>query len=268
MIDLGKKNVLGIGISAVDYEGAVAGIVAAAKAGSPYAVSALAVHGLMTGVLDRVHRFRLNKFDLLTPDGQPVRWALNWLYGCKLPNRVYGPDLMLKTCEAAAANNLPIFLFGATSNMLQELSAALEEKFPGLKIAGTQPSKFRTTTSEERDELVETIRQSGAKITFVGLGCPRQEVFGYEFRERLSMPLLAVGAAFAFHAGQLEQAPRFFQEQGLEWLFRLTREPKRLWRRYVYLNPLFAGMLIGQATGLYRPSIDSGQIPTEDVLYG
>lgn len=268
MIDLGKKNLLGIRMDAVDYDGAVARVVRAAKNQQPFAVSALAVHGLMTGVLDHEHRFRLNRFDMLTPDGQPVRWALNWLHGCSLPDRVYGPNLMLRVCEAAAKHGLPIYLFGSTEEMLDDLCRRLLERYPDLKIAGRMPSRFRKVTPEERAELVERIQESGARITFVGLGCPRQEVWTYELRERLSMPLLAVGAAFAFHAGQLDQAPSFLQDRGLEWLYRLTREPKRLWRRYVYLNPLYLGLLAGQASGLYRPSPQSGTEPGEDLLYG
>ncbi|MCA9152853.1 MAG: WecB/TagA/CpsF family glycosyltransferase [Planctomycetales bacterium] len=268
MIDLGKKNLLGIGMDAVDYDGAVARVVRAAELGEPYAVSALAVHGLMTGVLDKEHRYRLNRFDLLTPDGQPVRWALNWLHRCRLPDRVYGPNLMLRVCEAAANHGLPIYLFGGTPEMLKDLSKRLVERYPSLQIAGQQASRFRKVTPDERNELVDTIRASGAKITFVGLGCPRQEIWTYELRERLSMPLLAVGAAFAFHAGQLEQAPRYLQDRGLEWAYRLTREPKRLWRRYVYLNPLYLSLLAGQAVGLYRPQSAAGQEPQEELLYG
>jgi exopolysaccharide biosynthesis WecB/TagA/CpsF family protein len=267
MIDQGKQNVLGIGIDAVDYEGAVARIVNAARDRRPFAVSALAVHGLMTGVMDSEHRYRLNHFDMITPDGQPVRWAMNWLYGCRLPDRVYGPNLMLRTCEAASQNGLPIFLFGGTAEMLSALSARLRERFPGLQIAGARASKFRQLDEHEQDELISEIRDSGAAIAFVGLGCPRQEIFTFELRERLSMPLLAVGAAFAFHAGQLTQAPGFLQDRGLEWLFRLTREPRRLWRRYVFLNPLYVSLLIGQRLGIYRPH-GQGEPPRRELRFG
>lgn len=267
MIDLGKQNILGIGIDAVDYEGAVARIVTAAQERRPYAVSALAVHGIMTGVLDREHRFRLNQFDLITPDGQPVRWAMNWLYGCGLVDRVYGPNLMLSCCENAAQKELPIFLFGGTPEMLSALKQRLTTMFPNLVVAGTRASQFRQLNDQEQDALVEEIRASGAMITFVGLGCPRQEIFAFELRERLSMPLLAVGAAFAFHAGQLEQAPRFLQDRGLEWLFRLTREPMRLWRRYMLLNPLYVSLLIAQRLGLYRPDA-KGTPPQQQLRFG
>jgi N-acetylglucosaminyldiphosphoundecaprenol N-acetyl-beta-D-mannosaminyltransferase len=268
MVDHGRKNILGININAVDYDAAVERIAAAAHAGKPCAVSALAVHGLMTGAMDAEHRYRLNHLDMLTPDGQPVRWALRWLHGVKLADRVYGPTLMLKTCERAAAEGLPIFLFGGTRQLLDELTVNLRQKFPELKIEGTRASLFRTLTASERDEVVNDIRSSGAKITLVGLGCPRQEVWAFEFREALSMPLMAVGAAFNFHAGQLPQAPRFLQDRGLEWAFRLFKEPRRLWRRYVYLNPLYLLMIAAQSLGVRQFDPSSGRAPREPVLYG
>ncbi|MFV1966746.1 MAG: WecB/TagA/CpsF family glycosyltransferase, partial [Pirellulaceae bacterium] len=235
MIARGKHNILGVMIDAVDYEAAVERILAAAKTSSPLAVSALAVHGVMTSVWDRVHRYRLNQLDLIVPDGQPVRWALNVLHGARLQERVYGPTLMLKTCERAAAEDLPVFLFGGTQELLDSLSNRLCDRYPRLRIAGMLPSKFRRLAPGEKQGVVDTIRASGAKIAFVGLGCPRQEVWAFEFRDALSMPLLAVGAAFNFHAGLLAQAPPLMQRVGLEWLFRLIREPRRLWKRYVLL---------------------------------
>jgi exopolysaccharide biosynthesis WecB/TagA/CpsF family protein len=268
MIDLGKRSLLGINVNVIDYEGAVERISAAARRREPLAVSALAVHGLMTGVLDAEHRYRLNRFDLLAPDGQPVRWALNGLYRAGMGDRVYGPTLMLKVCERAAADDLPIFLFGGSAELLDALRRGLQTKFPRLHIAGMAPSKFRRLTPPERDELVKTIRGSEAAITFIGLGCPRQEVWAYEFRDALSMPLLAVGAAFNFHAGQLEQAPGFLQSRGLEWLFRLWKEPARLWRRYLYLNPLYVALVAMQATGLRSFDPNDARPPRQELLYG
>lgn len=268
MINDGKKNVLGVKIDAVDYDGAVDQITTAARERRPFAVSALAVHGLMTGALDAEHRFRLNQLDLITPDGQPVRWAMRLLHQAPLPDRVYGPTLMLKTCERAAQLGLPIFLFGGTQELLERLSGRLKQQFPKLQIAGVRASRFRQLNETERDELIAEIRDSGAQITFVGLGCPRQEVWVYEFREALSMPLLAVGAAFNFHAGLLAQAPRVLQDYGLEWAFRLLKEPKRLWRRYLYLNPLYLAMLATQALGIRRFDTANGRRPSGHMLYG
>jgi N-acetylglucosaminyldiphosphoundecaprenol N-acetyl-beta-D-mannosaminyltransferase len=267
MRQLGKKNVIGILIDAVDYEASVQFIVRAAHERRPAAVSALAVHGVMTGVLDPVQKFRLNHFDLLVPDGQPVRWVLNWLHRAELDDRVYGPTLTLKVCERAAAEGLPIYFYGSTAEVLAALKKSLQERFPGIRIAGSEPSKFRRLSSEEKAEIAGRIVGSGAVITFVGLGCPRQESFAYEFRDVLSMPVLAVGAAFPFIAGQLAQAPAWMQDRGLEWLFRLCAEPKRLWRRYLYLNPAYLFLVALQASRLSRFATD-GTLPVEEVLAG
>ncbi len=268
MIDLGRRSVVGINVNAIDYEAAVAKIIDAAKVRRSMSVTALAVHGVMTGVGDAQHKYRLNQFDLVCPDGQPVRWALNRLHGCGLTDRVYGPELTLRLCEAAALESVPVFLFGATDEMLDGFADRLCAKFPGLVVAGRRASRFRTLSPAERDELADQINASGAGICFVGLGCPRQEVFAYEMRDRVNMPLIAVGAAFAFHAGTLAQAPPWMQRNGLEWLFRLTREPKRLWKRYSTTNPAFATLAILQKLKLYSARTDNGVQPNDEVLFG
>jgi exopolysaccharide biosynthesis WecB/TagA/CpsF family protein len=268
MIDRGRQNLLGVGIDAVDYEAAVARILDAATARRPLGVSALAVHGVMTGVLDPGHRHRLNHLELVVPDGQPVRWGINLLHGTRLADRVYGPDLMLRVCEAAAAAGLPIYLFGGTGEMLDRLRDSLRRRIPALAIAGWQASRFRTMTPDERQSVVQEIRSSGAAITFVGIGCPRQEVWAYEFKDLLEMPVIAVGAAFAFHAGQLSQAPRWMRRAGLEWLFRLGCEPRRLWRRYVLLNPYYLWLLALQKTGIRRFDTADTVPPQREMLYG
>ncbi|TWU56092.1 WecB/TagA/CpsF family glycosyltransferase [Rubripirellula reticaptiva] len=268
MIDLGKRSVVGINVNAIDYEAAVTKIIDAGKARQSMSVTALAVHGVMTGVSDSQHKYRLNQFDLVCPDGQPVRWALNKLHKANLSDRVYGPELTLRLCEAAAKSGVSIFLFGATQEMLDQFAEKLCEKYPGLVIAGKQASRFRTLSTTERDELADKINTSGAGICFVGLGCPRQEVFAYEMRDRVSMPLVAVGAAFAFHAGMLEQAPPWMQRNGLEWFFRLSREPGRLWKRYSTTNPAFATLAILQKLKLYSARTDTGKQPTDEVLFG
>jgi N-acetylglucosaminyldiphosphoundecaprenol N-acetyl-beta-D-mannosaminyltransferase len=268
MIDRGKHNLLGVGIDAVDYAGAVERIVIAAREQRPLAVSALAVHGVMTGVLDAAHRYRLNALDLVCPDGQPVRWGLNLLHRAGLSDRVYGPQLMLEVCRAAAESGLPIFLFGGDEPLLDTLSNNLTEQFPTLQIAGTRSSKFRQLSEPEWRDLMTEVRDSGARIMFVGLGCPRQEVFAFEAREALSMPTLAVGAAFNFHSGLLPQAPPMLQRWGLEWLYRLVQEPRRLWRRYVFLNPAYLTLLAAQKLGLRRFDREQLEPPAASILYG
>lgn len=268
MIDLGKRNILGINVSAIDYEAAVERVMVAASEKRPMAVTALAVHGVMTGVNDPDHQFRLNQFDLVCPDGQPVRWALNQIHDCQLTDRVYGPELTLRLCKAAATQSVPVFLFGATDDMLEAFEQKLCERFEGLKIAGRRSSKFRTLEPAECDELADEINRSGAAICFVGLGCPRQEVFAYEMRNRVNMPLVAVGAAFAFHAGLLAQAPPWMQRHGLEWFYRFTKEPGRLWKRYATTNPAFATLAIMQKLGLYKANPNSGTPPKNEVRFG
>ena len=239
MINEGKQPILGVQISAIDYEYGVEAIVEAAKKGESLAMTALAVHGVMTGFYDPVHRRRLNGLDLVTPDGQPVRWALNWIHGIKLPDRVYGPTLTLKVLSAAEKEGLPVYFYGSKQETLDRLLSNLQVKFPKLKVAGAEPSKFRRLSSSEKEEAIKRIKDSGAAIAFVGLGCPRQEVWAYEYRDRLPMPLMAVGAAFDFHAGTVPQAPPWMQNLGLEWLFRFLQEPGRLWKRYLFLNPVY-----------------------------
>jgi exopolysaccharide biosynthesis WecB/TagA/CpsF family protein len=268
MLNHGKKNVLGVLIDAVDYDSAVERIAFTAKNQLGTAISALAVHGVMTGVTDPVHRHRLNSFDLVVPDGQPVRWALNLLHGASLTDRVYGPRLMLEVCRRAAAEALPIYLYGSQQAVLEALSRNLQASFPQLKIAGMQPSRFRQLDQSEKDEVVRQIRESGAAITFVGLGCPRQEVWAYECCQQLAMPTIAVGAAFDFHAGTLAQAPAAMQRAGLEWLFRLVQEPRRLWRRYLYLNPLYSSLLFLQAAGLRNFEPTETTPPMQELSYG
>jgi exopolysaccharide biosynthesis WecB/TagA/CpsF family protein len=252
MIARGKRNVLGVLVDAVDYEAATAQVVAAAQERRPFALTALAVHGVMTGVLDPAHNARLNSFDLVTPDGQPVRWALNLLHSAGLTERVYGPTLTLRVLAHCAELGLPVYLYGSTEPTLTRLVAALERMFPALKLAGMEPSRFRPAHPGEDAEIADRIRASGARLVLVGLGCPRQEIFTYAMRPLLDMPLMAVGAAFDYHAGLLRTPPPWMQRVGLEWLWRLGLEPRRLWRRYLILNPAYLSRLTAQHLALWK----------------
>jgi N-acetylglucosaminyldiphosphoundecaprenol N-acetyl-beta-D-mannosaminyltransferase len=267
VLNKGKQNVLGIMVDAIDCEAATDIVLDAARNKRSAAVSALAVHGLMTGVLDRVQKFRLNHFDLVVPDGQPVRWAINWLYSAGLAAPVIGRNLTLRLCAQAAAEGLSVYFYGSTPDTLSSLKRSLEAMFPSLVIAGTTCSKFRALKPNEKLKVVNEICDSGASIVFVGLGCPRQEIFAYEFRGFLQAPIVAVGAAFPFLAGKLPEAPRWMQDRGLEWLFRLGSEPARLWRRYVLLNPAYLALVLLQAFRLSNFST-TGKIPTDEPLYG
>lgn len=257
----GKFPILGVNVHAIDYAYAVSCIVEAAKHLKPCALSALAVHGVMTGFMDPMHARRLNGLDLVVPDGQPVRWALRWLHGQALADRVYGPELTLRCAEAFAREGVPLYLYGSKPEVLERFAQNLQARFPGLKVVGMEASKFRQLDDQERQDLVARIRASGARAVFVGLGCPRQEVWAFEYRDLLGMPILAVGAAFDFHAGTLPQAPKAMQDVGLEWLFRLVQEPRRLWQRYLLLNPLYLWNVALQAMGIRRlsPALPDGR---------
>ena len=261
MINQGKYTILGINIHAVDYDHAVSTIVGAATQKRPCSVSALAVHGVMTGLMDSVQARRLNGLDLVVPDGQPVRWALSWLYGKQLPDRVYGPNLILRVTESFSKKGLSVYLYGSKPETLDKLVANLRELYPEFKIAGVEPSKFRKLTDRERFALVKRIKASGANAVFLGLGCPRQETWAYEYRNLLNIPIVAVGAAFDFHAGTVPQAPLWLQNAGLEWLYRLIQEPERLWRRYVILNPLYLWNILLQYLGWKKfiPTMPNGE---------
>ena len=261
-----KNNLLGVLVDGVDRESAAELIIESAQQGRGYAVSALAVHGVMEGVLDPAHLYRLNHFELVVADGQPVRWALNMLHSVGLRERVYGPNLTLDVLARAARERIPVYFYGSTPDVLSLLRANLRAKFPALVVAGAEPSTFSRGSAETADQIAHKIKRSGAQIVFAGLGCPRQEVWAYEFRERLAMPIIAVGAAFPYLAGTMRQAPKWMQDRGLEWLFRLCAEPRRLWRRYLLLSPAYLFLLACQLVGFRFHT--TGKPPDGEILYG
>ena len=239
-----KYDLFGVRVSATCYEEAVDSLVAAAKQGAPAVASLHAVHALMTASGDDELREKVNSFELIGPDGQPVRWALNLLYRTGLKQRVYGPELMLRLCQRAAEEDLPIFLYGGTPEVLDALSANLISRYPGLEIADQYAPPFRPLTADEKKEVIQRMRDSGASLVFIGLGAPKQDFLAHELRQHVNAVFLCVGAAFDFHAGIKRMAPRWMQRSGLEWLFRLSQEPGRLWKRYFVTNSLFLGKLL------------------------
>lgn len=245
---------LGVLVDVLDYQAATGKVLAAARERRPLALTALAVHGVVTGVRDRAHRARLNALDVVTPDGQPVRWGLNLLHAAGLRDWVSGPELVLRVLGPMAEEGLAVYLYGSTAETLDRLAESLSRRYPSLRIAGTEPSKFRPARPGEPTEIAERIIGSGAHLVLVGLGCPRQEAFVFGMRPLLDVPLMAVGAAFDYHAGLLRPAPAWMQRSGLAWLWRLVLEPKRLWRRYLVCNTEYLFLLAGQKMRLWRPS--------------
>jgi len=237
-------DLFGVGISATSYDQVVSQLVALAKHGGKAIVDFVPVHGLMCSVTDETYRKRVNTFDIVCPDGQPIRWALNYFHGTNLTDRVYGPETTWRLCEAAAQNDIGCYFYGATPQAIEKLTANLREKLPGLRIVGAESPPFRALTPEEDQAAVKRINDSGAEFVFIGIGCPKQGVFGHEHRDRLNGIQLLVGAAFDFHAGTVDQAPPWMQKRGLEWLYRLVKEPKRLWKRYLVTNTHFMWLVI------------------------
>lgn len=234
-----KYDVFGVGVSATTYEEAEELLIEAARRRQSVTVTHMAVHALITAVQDENYRQKIAAMDIVAPDGQPVRAALSRFHGVELPDRVYGPELMIRLCRRAALEGIGVYLYGSTPEVLANLRESLEARFTGLRIVGSESPPFRKLTPEEDEQVVQRINDSGAGLVFVGLGCPKQDHFAADHRDRIHAVQLCVGAAFDFHAGTKPMAPSWMQRSGLEWVFRLCQEPSRLWRRYLITNSLF-----------------------------
>jgi len=241
-----KYQLFGVNYSIVDYELASNIIIKNAIENNSFGVSALATHGLITSVDNHKLREQLKLIDLIVPDGQPIRWALNSLYDANLEDRVYGPTLTLHVLEKAAKLNLNVFLYGSTKDTLDRFVNFINKNYRGINISGIHVDRFRDALIDEDMYDIKKINDSGAHIVLVGRGCPRQEEWVSNHIGKINSVMMAVGAAFDFHAGTVKQAPPWMQNNGLEWLFRLIQEPKRLWKRYFYTNSFFIYLFIKQ----------------------
>ena len=235
-----RAKVLGAPLAISDYAGVLTWMESAISQGRRGWISAAAVNLVMSARDQPDVRAAIASADLLVPDGQPLVWALHAL-GHRAATRIYGPELMARFCALASAEGIPVYLYGGRDpGRLALLEARLLARFPGLPIVGGFSPPFRALSEPERARLVADIDASGAQVVWVGTGQPKQEIWMAQMRPLLAAPLLVgVGAAFDFHAGLLAQAPAWMQQRGLEWLFRLSREPRRLWRRYASQNPRF-----------------------------
>jgi N-acetylglucosaminyldiphosphoundecaprenol N-acetyl-beta-D-mannosaminyltransferase len=191
------------------------------------------------------YRAIVNSADLVTPDGMPLVWALR-LFGVAGATRVYGPTLTIHVLERAATDGVPVGFYGASAEVLTRMVEACRRRFIGLRVGYAHAPPFRQHTEEEDAAVVQDINRSGVRILFVGLGCPKQERWMASHKDSVNAVMLGVGAAFDFLAGVKPQAPAWMQRVGLEWLFRLATEPRRLWRRYAYHNPRFVALLAEQ----------------------
>jgi N-acetylglucosaminyldiphosphoundecaprenol N-acetyl-beta-D-mannosaminyltransferase len=239
------RRIVGTRVDATSYGDATGRILDWARAGESRYVCVATVNNVMEARHRPMFKRVMNEADLVTPDGMPLVWGLR-LLGISEATRVYGPDLTPVVCAAAADAGIPVGFFGGTAAVLDALSANMRQRFPKLQIAYRWSPPFRPLSPEEEDRVTGDVAASGARILFVGLGTPKQELWMAGHRGRLPAVMVGVGAAFDFLAGAKKQAPRWMQGLGLEWLFRFTQEPRRLWRRYLFGNPRFVVLFIAQ----------------------
>lgn len=214
------------------------------------------VHSVVTTTQDIEFKIAVNNADMSTPDGAPIAWALRRL-GHTEQERINGPDLMLKYLAQAERLGQVVFFYGSTENTLALLRCALAKQFPRLRIGGTYSPPFRPLSKQEDEEVTKLINDSGAHVVFVGLGCPKQEIWMAEHRGRIHAVMIGVGAAFDYHSGVLRRAPLWWQQHGLEWLYRLGSEPRRLLKRYVVTNTLFVFGFLRQVLSNKRSLSDA-----------
>jgi N-acetylglucosaminyldiphosphoundecaprenol N-acetyl-beta-D-mannosaminyltransferase len=239
------RRILGMRVDATSYAHAAQQVLRWARRGESRYVCVATVNNVIEACDDPAYGAVMEAADLVTPDGMPLVWGLR-LLGVAGATRVYGPDFTPVVCELAAEQGVPVGFYGGAPDVLEDLTATLEQRFPGLKIACRASPPFRPLTPDEDRRTVEDLNRSGARVLFVGLGTPKQERWMAAHKHKVHAVMLGVGAAFDFLAGRKRQAPRVVQRLGLEWLHRLVHEPRRLWRRYLYRNPRFVILFIAQ----------------------
>lgn len=259
------QSVLGANIDAVSWDDAVRRIVLWAGRRESRYVCICNAHSVVTTTIDPHFRLVINGADMATPDGAPIAWTLRH-FGHAGQERINGPDLMWRYLKKAEQLGQGVYFYGSTDDTLKKLRKVLAKHFPNLSICGAYAPPFYALTSREDEQAVEAINRSGAHVVFVGLGCPKQEKWMAAHCGRVHALMIGVGAAFDYHAGTVQRAPLWFQRHGLEWLYRLSAEPKRLFKRYLVTNTLFlVGIgkqilldrisridLLGRTTGIRR----------------
>jgi N-acetylglucosaminyldiphosphoundecaprenol N-acetyl-beta-D-mannosaminyltransferase len=251
-----QANILGVGVDVVDMEEAVDRLLDAVRRRRGGYVCVRDVHGVMQAQRDPNLKGIHNRSLLTTADGMPVVWV-GRVQGHRRMTRVYGPDLMLETCRRSLEAGHSHFFYGGRPGVAEDLAASLSARFPGLRVAGTYSPPFRPLTEAEETELTAQVAAARPDFFWVGLGTPKQERFMAEYIDRLDVGvMLGVGAAFDMHAGRVRQAPAWVQRIGFEWVFRMSQEPARLWRRYLVNNPLFLWNVLLHGLRLKRFELD------------
>ncbi len=246
-----SRFILGGRIDVTDHQRSEDWIFAWAAAGESRFVTFSTVHMIMEAYDSPAFQSVLNASDLNHPDGMPLRWVQK-LTGASDAGRVTGTDQTLRVCARAARDGVPVGFYGASPETLERLVSNLQTRFPGLQVVYSLSPPFRGLTPAEDEQITADIAASGARLVFVGIGCPKQERWSFEHRGRFPGVILAVGAAFDWIAGDRQRAPKWIQTLGLEWLHRVVKEPRRLWKRYLTTNPRFLLLIALQLLGLRR----------------
>ena len=244
-MNIQKRKIIDINVSALDYSSALCEISYWIDKGIKEYVCVSAVHLLMECQKDLKLREGVNKAGMVTTDGMPLVWVMKYLWGFKKIERIYGPDLMLKLCKLSLKKNYKVFLLGGSKGESSLVAEELKRKFKNLKIVGNIDTPIRPIPNIENSKIISILNSKKPDIVFVGLGCPLQEKWMIENRKKLNINvLIGVGAAFDFISGKSRQANKVLQRLGLEWLYRLMHDPKRLWYRYTVYNFQFVVLLI------------------------
>lgn len=240
-----RGSVIGVPIDAGSWEAILGRLARWARARESRVVCICSVHSVVTARWEQTFGAIVRAADMATADGAPVAFMLRRL-GHSGQERINGPDLMWRFCALAQAEGIGIYLYGGRPDVLEKLRVALKERFPALKVAGSYSPPFRELSEAEDEAIVRAINASGAGVVWVGLGCPKQERWMAAHKGRVKAVMVGVGAAFDYHAGTLRRAPLWMQHHGLEWLFRLACEPRRLWKRYLTTNSYFLAAAAAQ----------------------
>ncbi|RJG05769.1 glycosyltransferase [Noviherbaspirillum cavernae] len=248
------KAILEAFIDAVTWDDAIGRIMRWGAAHESRYVCICNVHSVVTTTSDIEFKIAVNNADMATPDGAPIAWALRRL-GFPAQERINGPDLMWKYLAEAERAGQTVFFYGSTDATLEKLDKVLARQFPRLQVGGRHAPPFRPLSMQEDEAIVKTINDSGAHVVFVGLGCPKQEKWMAEHRGRINAVMIGVGAAFDYHSGTVKRAPLWWQNNGLEWLYRLGSEPRRLFRRYMVTNTLFILGFMRQLLDVLRKEV-------------
>jgi N-acetylglucosaminyldiphosphoundecaprenol N-acetyl-beta-D-mannosaminyltransferase len=259
------STILGMKVSHTDYERSTAQILSWARQGVSKYVCVATVNNVMEAYDSESFRTVMNEADLVTPDGMPVVWALKAL-GYRKATRVYGPDLTPKVLKDAATAGIPVGFYGSSPAVLKRLVNCVQFRYPALRVVYAFAPPFRPLTAEEDQTVTKGINDSGARIVFIGLNTPKQDIWMAQHRNKVDSVMVGVGAAFDFLSGSKRQAPRWMMGVGLEWLFRLGTEPRRLWKRYLKHNPRFMLFFTLQALRLKRP-YTLEVVSSADVLF-